>query len=448
MSQPMKPTASDEHLFHLMVELMSIRIDPESFIRDFFQELRIKLNQQRDLFINEMLLAFSSYYQSKIDQLNESEAVCIDKLKLDMRNRFDARIRALTYQMRKKPSPPNLQKLSSDGTEIKNSIQSIITLELARLDAPFKYESSLVQVDLKFKSSQLLSVKLHKIPDLNCLSLRASLDKHFGDVYKLYYIPSKNQVLSASVDNSIKLWNLQTNECIWTILMNQPTFDVSENALICAENKGSLKIFNIETGALLQSFNDVDFQISVILVLSSDLILTGLLDGEILIWSKECSKIHNILPGHLNQITALKTLKPTEVLSGSKDMIVKLWDLEENKLVRVFNGHKNWVTCLEVFNENEFLSGSKDGTIKIWHRKLESCVETLVHSSGVYTMKLFENYQLFSCGEDGTVKHWDTVNAVCLKCLKVSHTSAVFDFIVLESNALVTSEAKKIKIWE
>lgn len=428
-------------MFSLLYQLLSIRSNPENFVNEYYEELVTKLSLKRDILLQKFVSKFNETYTDLMLQMQECKDSCSDNIKLAidecLDTYFSSNKRHLTVL--------GIKKILN---EIKSKANDTVINELNYHIKNFEVDTEFVKGEFFIKPIELFYMQIQKLPNLENIRQFGILKKHFGEIYKLTKVSNKNQILSASMDNSIKLWDLNKMECLWTINLNRPEFAVFDNHIICAENEGSIRILDLANGKVVKTFSSISLDVSCILVVNEKKFLTGLLNGEILMWNMENFKICDSISGHLMKVTDLKMLNETSFISSSWDKDINLWYFGQNKTIRTFKGHKDWVTCLELFNENEFLSGSRDGTIKIWHKNLSRCVETLNgHSSGINEIKVFDNYQLMSCSDDGTIKHWDSVKAVCLKTVKISDQFCISDFIVMNNGIIITAENKEIKIW-
>lgn len=433
--------SSHQEAYSLLNQLLSIQGNPENFANEFYTELVSKLTLKRDVFLQKFVSQFNEAYTDLLFQMQDSKDTCSDKIKLAIDEfltaNFSLNKRSLTVFGIKKI----LNKIKSIANET-------FIEELNTLNTNFEIDAEFVKGDFIVKPIELFNIQIQKLLNLENIRQIGILKRHFGEIYKLTKISNKNQILSASMDNSIKLWDLNKMKCLWTLNLNRPEFAVFENRIICAENEGSIKIFDLENGKCVKTSTNISLEVSCILVVNEKKFLTGLLNGEILLWNMINFKICDSISGHLMKVTDLKMLNKTSFISSSWDKDINLWHFEKNKAIRTFKGHKDWVTCLELFNENEFISGSRDGTIKIWHKNLNCCVETLNgHMSGINEIKVFDYYQLMSCSDDGTIKHWDSIQAVCLKTVKISDQFCISNFIVMENGIMITAENKEIKIW-
>ena len=98
-------------------------------------------------------------------------------------------------------------------------------------------------------------------------------------------------------------------------------------------------------------------------------IVSGSLDGTILIWDAETMDTYRVIEAHSGAVTSL-TFSPDgkTFLSGSADQTIRIWDVESGESVcDPFVGHSAWVWSVEYFPDgNRFASGSSDGAIRIW----------------------------------------------------------------------------------
>ncbi|CAF0925161.1 unnamed protein product [Brachionus calyciflorus] len=422
---------------HILNELLDIRKNPEQYVRDVYLDITAKINLHREMFINQMITKINEYYLHIYEQLENGRALSLDKIKFGMENCFST---LLCHQ-----------HSLSDSTllEINKIIRDIVESEIKLLNCNFRIDMGFLRAQFVFRSNELLKIQLLNLPKIDKIKPIGTLKGHCDQIYQLSKTPFEDYIITASRDNSVKLWDLKTKKCKWSIKVIKPIFQVFEDEVICAEEQGGFKFYDLFTGQFKSCIVTMNLGISCILVLNENIILTGLKYGEIMVWSRKKTKILDVIPGHLMSVTSLKMLNKNELLSCSCDMNIKLWNLKDKVLVRSFEGHKNWVTCIEIFNENEFLSGCKDGSIKIWHRSIESCVNTLhAHTKIVNSIQVFENYQIFSCSDDGTIKHWDTVNSVCLRSVQISSDFGIFDFALLSNDSVLVTENNQVKIWK
>lgn len=176
---------------------------------------------------------------------------------------------------------------------------------------------------------------------------------------------------------------------------------------------GSLKIWNVETGEELFSLLGHSGSSVGVLETSKDgqLLISGSSDNTIKIWNLNTGQQINELKGHQSYVTALAVINNGRIIiSGSSDKNIKVWNLEQRKNYTLW-GHNSRINSLLITpDEKNIISGSNDGTIKIWSLK-ETYDENKFlphHSSYITGIDVFpDNQKVVSTSADGTVKVWD-----------------------------------------
>jgi len=140
---------------------------------------------------------------------------------------------------------------------------------------------------------------------------------------------------------------------------------------VSASSDNSIKLWTLNRGLLENSLFEHSDSVLAVTDLNSNRFATGSADKTIKIWSSsgDIKKNHLIqtLFGHTSKVTSLVKLENNNLLaSGSADFTIKLWDLDNFTLIQNLTGHTDSVNCL--INVGQGLaSGSSDGFIKIWN---------------------------------------------------------------------------------
>ena len=130
--------------------------------------------------------------------------------------------------------------------------------------------------------------------------------------------------------------------------------------------------------------------------------------GEIKIWDLDSGACLQTLNGHLDSIDGLVCLPNGNLVSCSYDKTLNVWDLNSGECLQTLTGHSHYVLCLVLLNNGHVASGSRDNMIKIWNIEIGECIKTLHgHSLWVWRLEVNVNGELLSCSEDGTIKVWD-----------------------------------------
>lgn len=233
----------------------------------------------------------------------------------------------------------------------------------------------------------------------------------------------QNYIASASQDNTVKIWNLDSRICVLTLLGHSnwvttiQMFKSDPKILISASYDHNIKFWDLERGECIKTLGSV-FGKGVLNAFYAK-------DGYIVYGSVgNCLKVYDYindeekftLKGHFNLVncfTNLGLFNQYYVASGSDDKTVKIWNLLSGDLARNLTGHReciNSLVHLNSFDDNLLASVSDDKTIRIWNLTRFECVsEFYFHSSWVKSImhiKSGEGDYLYSHGDTGSVVCW------------------------------------------
>ncbi|BAY31277.1 WD-40 repeat-containing protein [Nostoc carneum NIES-2107] len=299
-----------------------------------------------------------------------------------------------------------------------------------------------------------------------------TLSDHNSAVNSVAFSPDSQKLASGSDDSTIKLWDVSTGKVIQTIPHLQeatPTasyidsgyqdsvtsiaFSSDGKKLASGSEDKTIKLWDISTGKLLQTFNGHSSLIKTI-ALSSDgkKLASGSDDKTIKLWDISTGKLLQTFSGHSDVVNSVAFSSDGQKLaSGSKDKTIKLWDVSTGKVLQTFNGHSKSVNSVAFSPDGKQLaSGSSDNTIKLWNFSNSKVSQTLSgHSNPVNSVAFSrDGKQLLSGSNDKTIKLWDVTTAKLLQTLS-GHREAVNSVAFRgDGQQLVSgSNDHTIKLW-
>ena len=224
---------------------------------------------------------------------------------------------------------------------------------------------------------------------------------HTDWVWSVSFSPDGRTLASSSSDRTIKLWNVQTQQCYKTLLGHSA-------AVRSIAFAGSID--NAAKGACLVSGSD---------------------DRTVRLWNNngDCLRV---LQGHTSWISGV-AFSPDGCLvaSGSEDQSVRLWDSSTNQCLRLLQGYNSGMWSIAFSPDGQTLvSGGQDRMLRLWdvsgvssqqsavssHSTLKTQHSTLTHTlsghtSWVWSVAFSPNGHTVTSGsEDGTVRLWDVSN--------------------------------------
>jgi WD40 repeat protein len=140
---------------------------------------------------------------------------------------------------------------------------------------------------------------------------------------------ANGQVVSGSDDNTLKVWDVKTGECV--------------------------KILKGHFGS-----------VSCVAVLANGQMVSGSYDNTLKVWDAQTGECVKTLEWHVSSVFCVTALANGQVVSGSRDKTLKVWDVERGECVKILEGHHGLVACVAVLANGQVVSGSWDKTLKVW----------------------------------------------------------------------------------
>jgi len=154
---------------------------------------------------------------------------------------------------------------------------------------------------------------LFRPSNLRCVN---TLSGHHSGIRAIAWRSNPQRVYTGSYDNTIKVWNLDTNTCETTLEGHQAWV----RSLFCS--------------------------------LHEPLLFSGSDDGEVKIWRTDNNTLHTgIEPSGAGGVLALTVdYERAWLLAGCYDSSIHVWQLPSCELLHVLHGHRSAVKALEIFN--------------------------------------------------------------------------------------------------
>lgn len=235
------------------------------------------------------------------------------------------------------------------------------------------------------------AIRVWDISSIKAPVLTQTLKGHTQDVYALEFVDTE-RIVSGSGDQSLKLWNVLSGECLATA-RSAETVDQREAGItslaISHDRKrivtGSLdrlvRVYEIASDESTASIKQIetfeghlDSVYSVTFDATDSNVISGSLDKTIRKWSLDPASTTKCLQTIANHrdfvlsvaVSSTKSARPF-IISGSKDRTVQFWDEIGQAHQLTLQGHKNSVISVAISPiGGVFATGSGDGRARIW----------------------------------------------------------------------------------
>ncbi|HEY9811538.1 MAG TPA: serine/threonine-protein kinase [Halomicronema sp.] len=263
-----------------------------------------------------------------------------------------------------------------------------------------------------------------KLWNINTGELFNTLFGHLNAVNSVAFSPDGKLLASCSDDGNIKLWNPSKGTLVATLVghlrdINSVAISSDGKFLASGSEDRTVKLWDLTKGFTgnefhpIRNFSGRSGMIKCVTFSpNGDKVASGGLDNNIYLWNVAKGDLLSTLSGHFNSINTVAISPDGNILaSGSKDQTIKIWDISKNTpmLLRSLTGHTSMVNSL-VFSPqgNTLISASSDNTIKLWQVATGKLITSLGgHLGGVNAVALApDGKTILSGSSDKTIKIW------------------------------------------
>lgn len=255
-----------------------------------------------------------------------------------------------------------------------------------------------------------------KVWNLQTGNLLRTLPGHLKAVNSLAISPDGQLLVSGSDDTTVKIWNLQTGDLLHNLTGHTRDVNsvmITPNGLLLATGSEdrTVRLWKVRTGELLRTLSGTAGMVKSVAISPNSLLLaSGGLDNQIKLWHLGSGELTRTLYGHFNSVNSVAITPDGQILaSGSKDKTIRLWNLNTGELIRTLTGHSDMINAIAITPDGRMLiSGSSDKTIKVWSIGTGDLICNLTdHSNPVSAIAVSAGGQLFASGSwDNTIKIW------------------------------------------
>ena len=182
----------------------------------------------------------------------------------------------------------------------------------------------------------------------------------------------ENIAVSAQVNGTPRLWNLETMQCTATLPLMPHAYSAycMEGKVLLGSAAGSIKLWDVAASAPV-ALPDLEGHTFAVLCIkaSSNTALSGSQDKTARLWDLRTGKCVRTMEGHTDSVFSVD-MDPhcRTAVSGSADTNVRLWDLGSGRCSATFEGHPGCSVYDVVMHEygSSFLSSGKDFTVNAW----------------------------------------------------------------------------------
>jgi len=210
-----------------------------------------------------------------------------------------------------------------------------------------------------------------------------SLNHHQKPVFDIKSAGNKKELIIASEDGTVSIWNLNTLELVHNIKVSTDTvrcISISPNqkqvAFGCRDNQ--VRVYDLEDYTIIKTLTGHTMAVfSLQYAPLGNYLISGSRDAQVKVWDTTTYELMHNIPAHLfavNHIAFHPTLP--YFATASMDKSIKIWGSDDFKLYKIINREKGYASHrLSInkiaWNGDNLISISDDKVIIVWNIKFD-----------------------------------------------------------------------------
>ncbi len=181
-------------------------------------------------------------------------------------------------------------------------------------------------------------------------TLIATLTGHSNSVRSVAFSRDSRTLASGSWDNTIKLWDVQTQREIATLTgrsnsVRSVAFSRDSRTLASGSWDNTIKLWDVQTQRQIATLTGHSNSVrSVAFSPDGRTLASGNGDKTIKLWDVQTQRQIATLTGRSNSVRSVAFSPDGRTLaSGSEDKTIKLWDVQTQREIATLTGHSDWV---------------------------------------------------------------------------------------------------------
>jgi WD40 repeat protein/serine/threonine protein kinase len=296
---------------------------------------------------------------------------------------------------------------------------------------------------------------------------------HTGNVWVCVWSADGKRILSAGAGDFVaRLWDVRTGDLLKTFPGH--TRDINSAALspdgslaLTASWDNTVRLWNTSTGALVRKYDVQASNATVVFLPDGRRFVTGSSDAVVRLWDVDSDREVRRFQGHTAPVYIV-AVSPggRRLVSGGLDKMFYLWDVATGELLARGRGHTEQITSAAFTPDGtQVLSGSTDRTLFLWGlprtaydppplppnktvAKEERTLVGLAQPVEKVTVSA-DGRKAVSCGADKSARVWDLDKGTQLASF-TGHEETVNAVAISASGTHVASVGndKRLRLWE
>jgi WD40 repeat protein/serine/threonine protein kinase len=321
--------------------------------------------------------------------------------------------------------------------------------------ASFEHQDLVVDASFSPDGARILTASADnsaKLWDAASGKLIASFD-HQGSVWHGAFSPDGARILTASADHSARLWDAASGELIGSFHHQDwiwhGAFSPDGARILTASADKTAKLWDAASDKLIASFAHQDEVNDASFSPDGARILTASKDKTAKLWDAASGKLIASFAHQDEVLRAAFSPDGTRILTASRDKTAKLWDAASGELIASFT-HQDAVRWAGFSPDGTWiLTTSKDKTAKLWDAASGKLNGSFHHQDEVNHAAFSpDGVRILTASADNSAKLWDAASGKLIASF--AHQDEVLQAAFSPGGAriLTASKDKTAKLWD
>ncbi len=283
----------------------------------------------------------------------------------------------------------------------------------------------------------------------------AVLRGHTDYISSARYSPDGAKIVTASGDRTARIWDAPTGEELLVLQHSDRVFEAEfsrdGNKILTAAFDQTARLWDARTGKQLVALPPAQNQL-LDAALSADgkRLATASVD-DARIWDAQSGRQLLLLKHDRPVLRIVFSPDGTRAATGDADGVVRLWDARDGRLQGQLRGHEGQINTLRFSADGkQLLSTGRDMTARLWDVQMGKEVFALRgHTGSVYRARFSpDGNRIVTTSDDRTARLWDAKTGQQLAVF-AGHDDAVTDAVVSPDGGWVatSSNDKTVRLW-
>lgn len=298
-----------------------------------------------------------------------------------------------------------------------------------------------------------------KLWDINTAKEIKNFSGYTNWIYSVTFSHDGKYALSGGSDKTLKLWDINSGTEIKTFsghkdVVHSVAFSPDDKYALSGSWDNSIKLWDVSSGKVVRTYSKNTTCVnSVAFSPDGKYALSGNLDGSVKLWEVTTGKEVRSFVGHSKEIFSVAFSPDGKyAVSGGEDEYLILWDIKSGKIIKNFPGHSDVINSVAFSQDGRYvLSGSDDKTIRLWNIESGKVVKIFTGHAGSIESVAFtpDDKYVLSGSDDCTINLWDIKSGQKVKTF--SGLSNIFyssSFSTDNENIYTVCGDSTLKCWD